>query len=43
VTDVGEGGAITVAFVGINSLGNHIHGSAELALPEGPQGAEGSA
>ncbi|HJM32906.1 MAG TPA: OB-fold domain-containing protein [Acidimicrobiales bacterium] len=43
VTDVGEGGAITVAFVGTNSLGNHIHGSAELTLPEGPQGAGGSA
>jgi hypothetical protein len=43
VTDVGEGGAVTVAFVGTNSLGNHIRGSAELVLPEGPQGAEGSA
>ena len=42
-TDVGEGGAVTVSFVGANSLGNHIHGGAELVLPEGLQGAGGSA
>jgi uncharacterized OB-fold protein/acyl dehydratase len=37
--ETGEVGAVTVSFVGANSLGSHVHGSAELVLPEGRRGA----
>ena len=35
VSEVGDGGAVTVGFKGVNSLGPHVTGTAEIVLPNG--------
>ena len=35
VAEVGDGGSITVGFKGVNSLGPHVTGTAEIVLPDG--------
>jgi hypothetical protein len=33
-----EGDTVTVAFAGTNSLGRHVHGAADLVLPDDGRG-----
>ena len=35
---VTEGDTVTVAFAGTNSLGRHVHGAADLVLPDDGRG-----
>ena len=35
VAEVGDGGSVTVGFKGVNSLGPHVTGTAEIVLPNG--------